>query len=140
MNPLTVEILRSLDRVGSPTVAGSTIVVPVTSYDIDENDDTTVLYRVDHDGLTPLTSNTVSSTSPSLSPDGSQLAFLRKVEGKSKGVDARLVYFPDENHWILKPQNSLYWHEEVLGWLNRYLEEWKWSYARSARKSILSFT
>jgi dipeptidyl aminopeptidase/acylaminoacyl peptidase len=41
---------------------------------------------------------------------------------KSKGVDARLVYFPDENHWVLKPQNSLFWYEEVLGWLNRYLE------------------
>lgn len=41
---------------------------------------------------------------------------------QSKGVETRLVYFPDENHWILKPQNSLYWYEEVLGWLNRYLE------------------
>jgi len=39
---------------------------------------------------------------------------------KAKGVDARLVYFPDENHWILKPQNSQLWHREFFGWLARY--------------------
>ena len=33
---------------------------------------------------------------------------------KAKGVPARLVYFPDENHWVLKPQNSLLWYREVL--------------------------
>lgn len=41
---------------------------------------------------------------------------------KAKGVDARLVYFPDENHWILKPNNSIYWYSEVHGWLARYLD------------------
>jgi dipeptidyl aminopeptidase/acylaminoacyl peptidase len=40
---------------------------------------------------------------------------------KQKGVPARLVYFPDENHWILKPQNSLVWHREVFAWLDRYI-------------------
>lgn len=40
---------------------------------------------------------------------------------KAKGVEARLVYYPDEGHWILKPQNSLHWYGEVLGWLDRYL-------------------
>lgn len=40
---------------------------------------------------------------------------------KAKGVDARLVYFPDENHWILKPNNSIYWYSEVHAWLARYL-------------------
>lgn len=40
---------------------------------------------------------------------------------KAKGVDARLVYFPDENHWILKPQNSMYWYHEVFSWLERYI-------------------
>ena len=39
----------------------------------------------------------------------------------AKGVPARLVYYPDENHWILKPQNSKHWYSEVLGWLARYL-------------------
>ena len=40
---------------------------------------------------------------------------------KAKGVPARLVYFPDENHWILKARNSLLWYGEVLGWLKRWL-------------------
>ncbi|HKY26393.1 MAG TPA: S9 family peptidase [Pyrinomonadaceae bacterium] len=39
-----------------------------------------------------------------------------------KGVDSKLVVFPDEGHWILKPQNSKLWHETVLGWLNRHLK------------------
>ena len=38
-----------------------------------------------------------------------------------RGVPARLVYFPDENHWVLKPQNSLLWHREVFAWLDRYI-------------------
>jgi dipeptidyl aminopeptidase/acylaminoacyl peptidase len=39
---------------------------------------------------------------------------------KAKGVPARLVYFPDENHWILKPQNSRLWYGEFFAWLARY--------------------
>jgi dipeptidyl aminopeptidase/acylaminoacyl peptidase len=39
----------------------------------------------------------------------------------AKGVPARLVYYPDENHWILKGQNSKHWYGEVLGWLAKYL-------------------
>jgi dipeptidyl aminopeptidase/acylaminoacyl peptidase len=38
---------------------------------------------------------------------------------KAKGVEARLVYFPDENHWILKPQNSLRWYGEFFDWIAR---------------------
>ena len=37
-----------------------------------------------------------------------------------KGIASRFVYFPDENHWVLKPANSKKWHDEVLGWLDRY--------------------
>jgi len=40
---------------------------------------------------------------------------------RQKGVATRLVYFPDENHWILKPQNSLVWHREVFEWLEKYV-------------------
>jgi dipeptidyl aminopeptidase/acylaminoacyl peptidase len=39
-----------------------------------------------------------------------------------RGIDSRLLIFPDEGHWILKPANSLQWHDEVLGWLDRYLK------------------
>src|SRR5690606_3748802 len=37
-----------------------------------------------------------------------------------KGVPSRLVFFPDENHWVLKPQESKVWHREVIGWIDRY--------------------
>jgi dipeptidyl aminopeptidase/acylaminoacyl peptidase len=39
---------------------------------------------------------------------------------KTLRVPARLVYFPDENHWILKPQNSRLWFNEFIGWLARW--------------------
>ena len=39
-----------------------------------------------------------------------------------RGIDSRLVVFPDENHWVLKPANSRQWHTEVFGWLDKYLK------------------
>ena len=39
-----------------------------------------------------------------------------------KGVPSRFLHFPDENHWVLKPQNSKLWHDEVLGWLDRWVK------------------
>lgn len=38
-----------------------------------------------------------------------------------QGVPSRFVNFPDEGHWVLKPQNSLYWHKEVFAWLKKYV-------------------
>ncbi len=38
-----------------------------------------------------------------------------------RDIPSRLVVFPDENHWILKPQNSIQWYREVHGWLDRWL-------------------
>jgi dipeptidyl aminopeptidase/acylaminoacyl peptidase len=40
---------------------------------------------------------------------------------QSMGVPSRLVVFPNENHWVLTPQNSIYWNYEVQAWLARYL-------------------
>ncbi len=37
-----------------------------------------------------------------------------------QGVPSRMVNFPDEGHWVLKPKNSRYWHQEVFGWLEKY--------------------
>jgi dipeptidyl aminopeptidase/acylaminoacyl peptidase len=37
-----------------------------------------------------------------------------------KGVPSRFLYFPDEGHWVVKPQNSRLWHEEVLAWIDRW--------------------
>jgi dipeptidyl aminopeptidase/acylaminoacyl peptidase len=38
-----------------------------------------------------------------------------------KGVPTRFLYFPDENHWVLKPQNSRLWYREFFAWLDRYI-------------------
>ena len=37
-----------------------------------------------------------------------------------RGIPSRFLYFPDENHWVLKPHNSILWHETVLDWLDRW--------------------
>ncbi len=38
-----------------------------------------------------------------------------------RGIPSKLLYFPDEGHWVLKPQNSRLWFQTVLGWLGQYL-------------------
>ena len=38
-----------------------------------------------------------------------------------RGIESRMLYFPDENHWVLKPQNSVQWHDTVNGWLEQHL-------------------
>jgi dipeptidyl aminopeptidase/acylaminoacyl peptidase len=35
-------------------------------------------------------------------------------------IPSKLLIFPDENHWVLKPKNSMQWYSEVLGWLGTY--------------------
>jgi dipeptidyl aminopeptidase/acylaminoacyl peptidase len=39
-----------------------------------------------------------------------------------QGVPSKLVIFPDEGHWVLKPQNSKFWYQTFLGWLAKYLK------------------
>ncbi len=51
-------------------------------------------------------------------PDGQGLAYYNTL--KARGVDARLAWFPDENHWILKPRNSRLWYGEFFDWLKRH--------------------
>lgn len=41
---------------------------------------------------------------------------------KLKGLDARYLYFPDETHWVLQPQNSLLWHRNFIDWFDRHLK------------------
>ncbi|MBA3849810.1 MAG: hypothetical protein C0502_07415 [Opitutus sp.] len=40
---------------------------------------------------------------------------------QAMGVPSRLVIFPDENHWVLKPQNAIHWHWEMQSWLARHI-------------------
>ena len=37
-----------------------------------------------------------------------------------RGIPSKLLYFPDENHWVLKPHNSVLWYDTVLDWLDRW--------------------
>ncbi len=37
-----------------------------------------------------------------------------------KGIPSKFLYFPDENHWVLKPANSILWHDTVLAWLDQW--------------------
>jgi dipeptidyl aminopeptidase/acylaminoacyl peptidase len=39
-----------------------------------------------------------------------------------RGVESKLIYFPDEGHWILKPQNSEFWYTNVLQWFDKHLK------------------
>ena len=39
-----------------------------------------------------------------------------------RGIEARFLHFPDENHWVLRPKNAVRWHREVLDWLAKHLQ------------------
>jgi dipeptidyl aminopeptidase/acylaminoacyl peptidase len=51
-------------------------------------------------------------------PVGQGFELFRTLQ--SRGVDSRMIYFPDENHWILKQNNSIYWYNEVKDWMTSY--------------------
>ena len=42
---------------------------------------------------------------------------------KLRGVPAQLLLFPDENHWVLRPQNGILWQRTFFRWLDRYLKQ-----------------
>ena len=41
---------------------------------------------------------------------------------RARGIDARFLYFPEEGHWVLSPQNGILWHRVFFDWLDRYLK------------------
>jgi len=51
-------------------------------------------------------------------PDCNGLAYYNTL--KARGVPARLLWFPDENHWVLKPRNARLWYGEFLDWLDAH--------------------
>jgi dipeptidyl aminopeptidase/acylaminoacyl peptidase len=53
-------------------------------------------------------------------PEGEGLQFFTAVQ--RMGVESKLVDFPDEGHWVLKPANSAFWHNTVLDWLGKHLK------------------
>ena len=56
-----------------------------------------------------------------------------------RNIPSRLVVFPDENHWILKPQNSIQWYREVHGWLDQLAEKgWRQTASQAPLRAPLS--
>jgi dipeptidyl aminopeptidase/acylaminoacyl peptidase len=53
-------------------------------------------------------------------PYGESLQLFTALQ--RKGVESKLLIFPDEGHWILKPQNSELWYRTVLDWFDKYLK------------------
>lgn len=51
-------------------------------------------------------------------PVGQSFELFRTLQ--ARGVESELIYFPDENHWILKPNNSVYWYNQVQQWVERW--------------------
>lgn len=47
-------------------------------------------------------------------------AFATFTALQRTGIPSKFLYFPDENHWVLKPANSILWHDTVLDWLDRW--------------------
>ena len=41
---------------------------------------------------------------------------------QDKGIKSKFLTFPNENHWVLKPENSLQWHVEVFNWINSFVD------------------
>jgi dipeptidyl aminopeptidase/acylaminoacyl peptidase len=56
-----------------------------------------------------------------------RIAYTQSLEAfnaaQLRGVPSRLLFFPDETHFVLKPQNSILWQREFFGWLNKWLKE-----------------
>ena len=52
-------------------------------------------------------------------PTGQALQLFTALQRRS--IPSKLLYFPNECHWVLKPQDSQLWYKTVLGWLNHYL-------------------
>jgi dipeptidyl aminopeptidase/acylaminoacyl peptidase len=53
-------------------------------------------------------------------PEGQAIQLFTSLQ--RRGVPSRLLYFPDEGHWVLKPQNSQLWFRTMLEWLDKYVK------------------
>lgn len=53
-------------------------------------------------------------------PEGEGMQLFTAVQ--RLGIDSKLVDFPDEGHWVLKPANSQFWHNTVLDWMDKHLK------------------
>ena len=52
-------------------------------------------------------------------PESEGLATFTALQ--RRGVPSKFLFFPDENHWVLKPMNSIRWHKTIFDWLKTHL-------------------
>jgi dipeptidyl aminopeptidase/acylaminoacyl peptidase len=52
-------------------------------------------------------------------PDSQGLAVFTALQ--RRGIPSELLYFPNENHWVLKPADSIQWYDTVFAWMNRWM-------------------
>jgi dipeptidyl aminopeptidase/acylaminoacyl peptidase len=93
--PFTAEAMWALQRLGEPALSpdGATVVVPVTRFDVTENEGDTDLYAIPVAGgpAEPLTTGEASESEPAFSPDGRWLAFVAK---RGEDEEAQLYVLP----------------------------------------------
>ncbi|WRT66611.1 uncharacterized protein IL334_003570 [Kwoniella shivajii] len=84
-------------------------------------------HRGNYEKWSPV-NHAIEWTTPELVIQGGKDYRLENSQGlgaftalQTQGVPSRFVYFPDENHWVLKPHNSLRWHTEVFRWLHEWI-------------------
>ncbi len=53
-------------------------------------------------------------------PEGQAFQLFSALQ--RRGIESKLLFFPDEGHWVLKPQNSQLWYKTVLGWLDDHIK------------------
>ncbi|WWC61924.1 uncharacterized protein I303_104510 [Kwoniella dejecticola CBS 10117] len=88
---------------------------------------TPLTHRANYERWSPV-NHAIEWNTPELVIQGGKDYRLENSQGlgaftalQTQGVPSRFVYFPDENHWVLKPHNSLRWHHEVFKWLHEWV-------------------
>ncbi|WWC89079.1 uncharacterized protein L201_003997 [Kwoniella dendrophila CBS 6074] len=88
---------------------------------------TPLTHRANYERWSPV-NHAIEWTTPELVIQGGKDYRLENSQGlgaftalQTQGIPSRFVYFPDENHWVLKPHNSLKWHHEVFRWLHEWV-------------------
>jgi dipeptidyl aminopeptidase/acylaminoacyl peptidase len=149
--PFTAKDLALLDRVSDPCISPDArfVAYNLRSTDWDGNHGVNALWVIDRSAANSaprlVRDQEKSSTSPRWSADGQWLyvadwsvPMLVAHSGRDdrvpldqgmgaygaaqlRHIPSQLLYFPDENHWVLKPQNSVQWYATVEAWLKRWL-------------------
>ena len=55
------------------------------------------------------------------SPCASSRVLLTALLLQRRGIPSELLFFPEENHWVLNPANAVVWHDTIHAWLHRWL-------------------